>query len=91
MAERRTKLNLPGIGLVDGIEVGVLESTERWTDIKLQDGTTLRVKPVIMSVVRVDGRYDQQGNPMYAVQTGQAMTADAPDHLRKQETEPKVQ
>jgi len=84
MADRKVKVNLPGLGVVDGTPVQILESTERWCDVKLEDGTTLRIKPVIMSVSRIDGHYDNEGNPMYAVQAGQTMTADAPDHLRKQ-------
>src|SRR5258708_32783756 len=91
MTERKAKINLTGMGTVDGTEVPVLESTERWTEVKLEDGTTLRVKPVIMSVTRIDGRYDQQGNPMYALQAGQAITAPSPDHLRKPPADTKVQ
>lgn len=83
MPEKRVKVNVPGMGLVDGTEVQIIESVDRWTDVKLNDGTTLRLKPVVMSVVRIEGRYDDSGNPMYAVQAGQAMTADAPEILRQ--------
>ncbi len=91
MPERRVKVTLPGIGLVEGSEVEVLESTERWSDVKLADGTTLRIKPVVVSVTRVDGRYDPQGNPLYAIQATQAMSANAPDHLRQGTEVKKVQ
>lgn len=84
MPERKVKVTLPNIGTVEGTEIQIMESTERWSDIKLEDGTTLRLKPVVMSVTRVDGHYDPQGNPMYAVQAGQAMTAtNVPEHLRQ--------
>jgi hypothetical protein len=88
---RKVKVALPNLGIVEGTEVRILETTERFTDIKLDDGTTLRLKPVVMSVTRLDGRYDPQGNPMYAVQAGQAMTADVPDHLRQGAEGNKVQ
>lgn len=91
MADRKVKVNVPGMGLVEGTPVPILESTERWTEIRLEDGTTLRVKPVVMAVTRLDGRYDPDGNPMYALQAGQAMTANAPDHLRKLPDGGKVQ
>jgi hypothetical protein len=87
MAERKVKVNLPGVGMVDGTPVQILESVDRWSEIKLEDGTTLRLKPVVLSVNRIDGRYDNEGNPMYAVQAGQAMTANAPDHLRKSDSD----
>jgi hypothetical protein len=89
--ERKVKLTIPNLGPVEGTEVQILESTERWSDIKLADGTTLHLKPVVLSVARIDGRYGPQDNPMYAVSAGQAMTSDAPDHLRRGAESGKVQ
>jgi hypothetical protein len=83
MPGRKVKLNLPNIGLVEGTEVQVLESVDRWSEIKLEDGTVLRIKPVPMSVARIDGRYDAEGNPMYAVQAQQVMSVTAPEQLRQ--------
>jgi hypothetical protein len=84
VAERKVKVNLPNVGQVDATEVGLIESVERWTELKLEDGSVLRVKPVIMTVLRIEGHYDNQGNPMYGIQGGQAMAvASAPEHLRK--------
>lgn len=78
------KVTVPNIGLVDATPVQIVESTERWSDVKLDDGTVLRVKAMIISAMRIDGKYDQHGNPMYAIQAGQAMTvASAPDHLKQ--------
>jgi hypothetical protein len=91
MPGQKIKVNMPGIGLVDGTEVAVLESSERWTEVKLEDGTNLRLKPVVMTVARLDGRYDPQGNPMYAVQAQQVMTVSAPDVLRQGAEGSKVQ
>jgi hypothetical protein len=46
-----------------------------------------------MKVIRIDGRYDPQGNPLYALQGGQVMTVvSAPEHLRQNAAQkPKVQ
>jgi hypothetical protein len=72
------------MGFVDGTEIQLTESIERWTELKLEDGSVLRVKPVVTAVVRIDGHYDPQGNPMYAIQGGQTMViGSVPDHLRK--------
>lgn len=89
MPERKVKVTLPGKGEVEGTEVQLNESVEKWTELKLDDGAVLRVKPVVMSVIRIDGQYDQQGNPVYAVQGTQAMVVvSAPDHLRKPSAKP---
>lgn len=84
MPERKTKAQLSGQpGLVDAVEVPVVESTERWTDVTLSDGSVLRIKAVVLSALRVEGHYDQEDNPLYQVKVNQIMTVTAPDHLRK--------
>ena len=83
MPEKKTKVDLPGTGLVDATEVAVTESTERWTDVQLADGSTLRIKPVVLAAVRIDNQYDAEGSPLYQVKVNQIMTVTAPDHLKK--------
>lgn len=83
MPEKKTKIQVPGLGLVDAVEVEVTESTERWTEVKLSDGTVIRAKPVVVGVLRIEGHFDQEGNPMYQLKASQIMTVNAPDHLRK--------
>ena len=83
MPEKKTKIQTPG-GLVDAFEVAVSESTERWTEVRLEDGSVLRLKPVVIGAARVDGQFDPEGNPVYTIKVNQIMTvASAPDHLRK--------
>jgi len=83
VAEKKAKIQVPNVGFVDAVEVEITESSERWTEVKLADGTTIRTKPVILTVFRVDGHYDQDGNPIYQIKANQVMTASAPDHLKK--------
>jgi hypothetical protein len=74
----------PASPLRDGYEVGVRESTERWSEITLEDGSVLRLKPTVFSAVRIEGEFDPEDNPMYAVKAGQVLViASAPDNLRK--------
>jgi hypothetical protein len=75
--------------MVDGFEVPVLESTERWTEVKLEDGSILRIKPSVISAVRVPEQFDNDGNPMYALKaTNQMVVAEAPEHLKRPTAEP---
>ena len=70
--------------MVDGYDVPITESTERWTELKLEDGTVIRVKPNVLSAVRIENKFDQDGNPMYAIRGSQTMTiVSAPENLRK--------
>ncbi|MGA7078563.1 MAG: hypothetical protein WBQ43_15520 [Terriglobales bacterium] len=84
MPETRRKVTVQGMGVLEGVDVGIKETTERWTDVQLEDGTTLRVKPNVMVVTRIDGKYDPEGNPIYALTGQQIMTVtNVPPHLRK--------
>ena len=83
MAEDRVKVQLPD-GLVDAVNVPIEEVTERWTEIRLADGATLRLKSVILSVARAVDKYDQDGNPLYAIKSSSIMTAtNVPEHIRR--------
>ena len=84
MAEKRTKVQLPGEATaLDAVEVPVVESTERWTDVTLGDGATLRIKASIVGAVRIEGKWDPEGNPVYQVRVNQVMTVNAPEHFKK--------
>lgn len=85
MSERTIKLPAPDGTLIDAHEVPVLESTERWTDIKLEDGSVIRLKSIVLSVARLINRYDEEGNPMYVLKANQVMTVDVPEHLRQRQ------
>jgi hypothetical protein len=69
--------------MVDAVEVNVEEATERWTDIQLADGSKIRIKTVILGVLRLEGQYDGDGNPLYQLKANQVMTVTSPDHLRQ--------
>ena len=84
MSERRVPVILPGGEKAEAIEVQVEESTERWSEFQLQDGTVVRVKATILSAARIDGQYDPQGNPMYQMNIAPVVTiSSVPESLRR--------
>jgi hypothetical protein len=72
MAERRVQVPFMG-KTVEGMEIPVEESTERWSELKLEDGTLIRVKQTVAQVIRIDGQYDAEGNPLYVVKSSPAI------------------
>ncbi|HEX3524887.1 MAG TPA: hypothetical protein VHT52_22715 [Stellaceae bacterium] len=46
-------------------EIEILEAKERWSEYRLADGTTLRLRPVMIAVFRDDGQYTADGDPVY--------------------------
>jgi len=69
MASRTVRVTLP-----DGrtLDVPVSDSNDKWADVRLDDGTSVRVKTVVSrrtfsSAARVDRRpYNPDGNPAYS-------------------------
>jgi len=51
--------------LQNATEIEMLESKEAWSVYRLSDGTTLRIKPVMISVFRADGQQTADGEPVY--------------------------
>jgi hypothetical protein len=58
---------------------------EQWSTYILHDGSTLKVKAVVTEVARLQGVYDQKGDPVYMVQASQVMSVTAPESLRRQQ------
>jgi hypothetical protein len=67
----------------EGTELGFRASAENWNEYLLDDGTVLRLKLIVTSVVRIDGEYDNEGNPAYLAQSTNVLAVSSPDELRR--------
>lgn len=68
MAYRKVSVPSPVLGqAAEGYDIPILESTERWSEVKLEDGTVFRAKISIGQVVRLINERDPAGNPVYSV------------------------
>ena len=67
-----------------GEVVSIEGSYERYSDIELADGSVIRIKANPTRVIRVQGHWDNDGNPLYVV-SHQAilLVKSAPDSLKK--------
>jgi len=81
MAEK-VKINF-GSELVDATPVNINQASEYFNQYFLEDGTVLKMKLVATKVFRLDGRYDQEGNPVYFVQSTNVLSVDSPEQLKK--------
>lgn len=90
MTAKRVKARFPA-GELDAVEVPIKESVERWTEVTLEDGSVIKIKPVVIAVVRAEDAYDQDGDPLYSVKINQVMSVSAPDNLRKGATGPSAE
>lgn len=71
-----------GPEMVDGEEVEFEPLTERWNEYRLSDGTLLKMKLVVTRIIRID-KYNEQGEPIYLVNSNNVLTASVPPQLMK--------
>lgn len=84
MVIRKMKFTTPEGNTLDGTDVPITTSSEPWCELTLEDGTVMRVKPVVGSVMRVDNQYDAEGNPVYMLKASHAVSlVYVPEQLRK--------
>ncbi len=80
MSEKKRKVeNPPGSGkLSQGVEVEILETTQRGTDVRLAAGAVLRIKVDVARAVRLDDQKDNEGNPVYMLASGNMISLIEP-------------
>jgi len=82
--ERKKKVPAPDGRLVDGTIVDINSSQENWNQYLLSDGTVLKLKVVATEVIKIDGEYDKEGNPIYMLKSTNVVSVIAPEALKKQ-------
>ena len=72
------------IDLSEGEEVDFENEKEQWNAYKLSDGTTLKVKLVLVNVVRSRDQYDPLGNPIYGITSQNIIkVSNVPEKLKR--------
>lgn len=68
---------------VEAETVEVEEFHEPQNRYTLADGSQIKIRTVVVDVVRIPHEYDQNGNPVYHVQSQNILTVVSPEHLRE--------
>jgi hypothetical protein len=90
MARRKRPAPAPTAG-IPGVQDGPLDlveitrATDAWSEYKLEDGSTLLVKPSLIDVRRARGQFTPEGDPLYIVKTGILISTRAPAKLKKKQ------
>lgn len=63
--------------------VPIVKAEEPWVTLHLADGSVLRARVNIAEVFRVEGVWDQNGDPVYNFKSQTMVTVTAPEGLRK--------
>jgi hypothetical protein len=57
-------------------------------EMTLSDGTRLRLKPIVMQVERSKHKFNPNGEPIYQIQTGLAVSVVVPRRLKRKVKKP---
>jgi hypothetical protein len=68
--------------LVEATEVQFQAPSEHWNEYLVDDGSVIKLKTVTSEVLRIEGEYDPEGNPIYLVKSTNIVTVSAPEKLR---------
>jgi hypothetical protein len=68
---------------VEATPLSFTAAGENWNEYLLNDGTVLRAKLVATEILRVDGEYDPEGNPLYLLKASNVIAASVPENLRR--------
>ena len=58
----------------------VAQDSERWNEYTTEDGTLIRVRHIVTRITRLDER-NQDGEPIYCINTQAAIVANVPGHM----------
>jgi hypothetical protein len=62
--------------MVEATRMQVVKAEERGNEYFLADGTVVAIRTVLVSLYRVEGQSDQDGQPVYQCRTQLIVTAD---------------
>ena len=78
----KVKINFGGEE-VEATSIDVNQANELWNQYLLDDGTVIKMKLVATKVLRLDNKYDNEGSPLYFVQSTNIISVNAPDNLKR--------
>lgn len=82
MDERRRKVRV-GNDDVDALEMPFQNVAEHWNEYLINDGSVLRLKSVVTEVLKLEGRYDADGNPQYLIKSAQVVSVSGSERARR--------
>ena len=76
-------MTLPNGVEIEADVIGFRTTAEHFNEYLLEDGTVIKLKPVVTEIIRVPDQYDPMGNPAYIIQSTNVTAVDAPEELRR--------
>jgi len=82
-----TQVQITPQDLIEGEEIDFEEKKEFWNEYKLKDGTTLKVRLILIGVKRLK-KFAADGNPIYIINSNNVVRVfDVPKELKQKPKE----
>ena len=84
LKRRRKHKKVPhASGNAVGVVVPVTESTERWSEFQLEDGSIIKIRATVLEAIRMNNEYDAEGAPVYTVKSTNLLLVEPAENLCK--------
>ena len=77
------KVRLPNGSEVEATNVDFETMQEDWNEYTLEDGTVLKFKTVVSSIIRTENYDPMSGDPVYHVRSTNILRVKVPDELKR--------
>ncbi len=77
----KTKVMI-GDETIEGEEIGFSADKEDWNIYKLDDGTKIKFKTVVIKIIRTNKRHPLKNDPIYSIETRHIADASVPEALK---------
>ena len=77
------KVRLPNGSEVEATNLDFETLNEEWNEYKLEDGTVLKFKTVVSSIIRTENYDPMTGDPDYHVRSTNIIRVKAPEELKQ--------
>lgn len=80
--QERIKINYLGEE-VEATPIETAQASEVWNQYLLEDGSVLKIKLVVTKILRLEGKFDDENNPVYLVKSTNVISIKSPDSLKR--------
>ena len=77
------KVRLPNGREVEAVDVDFETVKEDWNEYKLEDGTVLKFKTVVSSIIRTEDYDPMTGDPVYHIRSTNILRANVAEELKR--------
>lgn len=71
-------MKTPAGEVATATDLGFTPFKEQWDELEVEDGTRIRLRTIVTEVLRLDEVRDDEGNPVFMIQTQTIVRIDPP-------------